>query len=51
VARSRIKSFLKTGIEFFIFVFTSDWFLGRKDFAALPKTPNPNEWNAGKKSL
>lgn len=38
VAGNRINTFFKTGTEFVIFVFTSDWFLGRKDFAPLPIT-------------
>lgn len=41
VAGSRIDTFFKTGTEFAIFVFTSDWFLGRKDFAPLPITGSP----------
>ena len=44
VANSRIRSFLKRGTEFFVFVFTSDWFLGRKNFAALPKTMEESKW-------
>lgn len=44
VATKRIRSFLKTGTEFFIFVFTSDWFLGRKDFAPLPMTLDEAKW-------
>jgi len=44
VARSRMKTFFKTGTEFFIFLFTSDWFLGRKDFAPLPCTSEESLW-------
>ncbi|NIO38689.1 hypothetical protein GTO27_13485, partial [Candidatus Bathyarchaeota archaeon] len=45
VADRRIKSFFKTGTEFFIFVFTSDWFLGRENFAPLPCTPKEESWD------
>jgi hypothetical protein len=45
VAHNRIQSFLQCGTEFFIFVFTSDWFLGRKDFAPLPKTEKEDNWS------
>jgi three-Cys-motif partner protein len=49
VAGSRIRSFLRKGTEFFVFVFTSDWFLGRKDFAPLPKTIEENKWSPQEK--
>lgn len=49
VASSRIRSFLRKGTEFFVFVFTSDWFLGRKDFAALPKTLNESKWSTSER--
>jgi three-Cys-motif partner protein len=45
VARQRIDTFYKTGTEFIIFVFTSDWFLGRDDFAPLPSSPNKSDWS------
>jgi three-Cys-motif partner protein len=45
VARSRIKTYYQTGTEFILFVFTSDWFLGRDDFAALPETTNEGKWS------
>jgi len=38
VAEGRMGSYYETGTEFMIFIFTSDWFLGRDDFAPLPKT-------------
>lgn len=44
VAGKRMNSFFKTGTEFIIFVFTSDWFLGRDDFAPLPCTLEENAW-------
>jgi three-Cys-motif partner protein len=44
VARNRINTAFKTGTEFFIFVFTSDWFLGRDELAPLPKTFNESYW-------
>lgn len=45
VARSRIRYFYQTGTEFLIFLFTSDWFLGRKDFEPLPNTSKADEWS------
>jgi len=45
VARRRINTFYKTGTEFIIFIFTSDWFLGRDDFAGLPNTTNESSWS------
>lgn len=47
VAKSRIKEFYKTGIEFIVFVFTSDWFLGRDELVGLPETIMENEWSYG----
>ena len=44
VAGKRMKTFFQTGTEFFIFVFTSDWFLGRDDFPPLPCTLEENKW-------
>jgi hypothetical protein len=39
-----MRNFYKTGTEFIIFVFTSDWFLGRDGFAPLPQTADENTW-------
>jgi len=44
VAHKRIRDFFKTGTEFIIFLFTSDWFLGRKDFAPLPCSLEEETW-------
>ena len=44
VADERMNTFFKTGTEFIIFVFTSDWFLGRDDFAPLPCTLEESDW-------
>lgn len=49
VAKSRMNRPFKTGTEFFIFVFTSDWFLGRDEFAPLPKTPEKSAWTSEEK--
>ncbi len=49
VASNRIKTYYKTGTEFIIFVFTSDWFLGRDDFAPLPTTVDESTWSIGAK--
>jgi three-Cys-motif partner protein len=49
VARNRMSTVFKTGTEFFIFVFTSDWFLGRDEFVPLPTTPNESSWTKKEK--
>jgi three-Cys-motif partner protein len=49
VATRRVNSFYKTMTEFIVFVFTSDWFLGRDDFAPLPTTPEEGAWSAEEK--
>jgi three-Cys-motif partner protein len=52
VAKARIKTYYQTGTEFIIFVFTSDWFLGRDDFAGLPATLDEASWSkAGKNTV
>lgn len=45
VASRRIKNFCQTGTEFLIFLFTSDWFLGRDEFAPLPETGEEIKWS------
>jgi len=45
VASKRIGWFYKTGTEFIIFLFTSDWFLGRKDFVPLPRSLEEETWS------
>lgn len=45
VARKRIKGFCETSTEFLIFLFTSDWFLGRDELAPLPETTGESKWN------
>lgn len=49
VARNRIHGFYQTGTEFIIFLFTSDWFLGRDEFSPLPSDPNPKNWSKEEK--
>jgi three-Cys-motif partner protein len=49
VARERIKTFYGTRTEFIIFVFTSDWFLGRDESAPLPSTSKENSWTEDEK--
>ena len=44
VAGTRMDTFYKKGTEFIIFIFTSDWFLGRDDFAPLPCTAEESTW-------
>jgi hypothetical protein len=45
VACKRIQSFCETGTEFLIFLFTSDWFLGRDALAPLPETIDETKWD------
>lgn len=50
VAKDRMSRPFQTGTEFIIFLFTSDWFLGRgADFSPLPNGLNENTWNEGEK--
>lgn len=49
-AGDRMKYFYQTGTEFLIFVFTSDWFLGRQDFAPLPNTTVRRFWTKKQRS-
>jgi len=49
VAKKRITKPFKTGTEFILFNFTSDWFLGRGDFQSLPKTTEEKEWTVDEK--
>lgn len=49
VAAKRISGFFKTGTEFIIFLFTSDWFLGRDDLAPLPLTTDSKNWSLREK--
>jgi len=44
VASNRMAKYYQTGTEFLIFVFTSDWFLGRDDFVALPDSSKKSIW-------
>ncbi|MFX1297227.1 MAG: three-Cys-motif partner protein TcmP [Promethearchaeota archaeon] len=45
LANRRIQAYYQTGTEFIIFLFTSDWFLGRDDFEPLPNTPDEKKWS------
>lgn len=45
VAQKRITTYYQTATEFIIFLFTSDWFLGRDDFTALPQTNKESAWS------
>jgi len=49
VASNRIRNFYQTGTEFIIFSFTSDWFLGRDDFAPLPSHQDDKKWSDSEK--
>jgi len=50
IARDRMKYFYQTGTEFLIFIFTSDWFLGRRDFTSLPNTSRDRFWTRNQRS-
>jgi three-Cys-motif partner protein len=45
VTNKRIRTYYREGTELIIFVFTSDWFLGRDDFTALPTTLDTASWS------
>ncbi|HEX9897430.1 MAG TPA: three-Cys-motif partner protein TcmP [Dehalococcoidales bacterium] len=45
VSKPRIRNYFQTGTELIVFVFTSDWFLGRADFAGLPTVPDEKFWS------
>lgn len=44
VASVRINNYYQIGTEFIIFIFTSDWFLGRDDFIGLPYSSVEESW-------
>lgn len=50
VAKKRITTYYQTGTEFIIFLFTSDWFLGRDDFTALPTNNDKSTWCKGERT-
>ncbi|MDE1845160.1 MAG: three-Cys-motif partner protein TcmP [Thaumarchaeota archaeon] len=49
VAQRRIKKYYQSGTEFIIFLFTSDWFLGRGELTPLPTINNEQGWNSNEK--
>lgn len=50
VARKRIRTYYHTGTEFVVFLFTSDWFVGRPPLvASLPLTNNEKSWTPEQK--
>ena len=44
LAKKRIKKYYKTGTEFVLFLFTSDWFLGRGKLVPLPNVTDESIW-------
>jgi three-Cys-motif partner protein len=46
IAHKRIKRYYQTQTEFIVFLFTSDWFLGRGDLAPLPTDERTSNWNS-----
>lgn len=47
VARKRIDSYYQIGTEFIVFLFTSDWFLGRSTIGLTPlPTRNDEKWSS-----
>ncbi len=44
VTEGRLGDYYQTGTEFMIFIFTSDWFLGRDDFTPLPDHADETKW-------
>ena len=51
VARDRIRYYYSTGTEFIIFLFTSDFFIGRKEFAPLPQQNLESLWTVEEKLM
>jgi len=49
VAHKRIKKYYQSGTEFIIFLFTSDWFLGRGELTPLPIINDEQDWNSSEK--
>ena len=49
VGRGRLKNYYQTGTEFIIFLFTSDYFLGRDEFAAFPTNNIEQSWSEPEK--
>lgn len=49
VGRGRLQNYYQTGTEFIIFLFTSDYFLGRGEFAAFPRTSDGQFWSEPEK--
>jgi three-Cys-motif partner protein len=49
VAKSRMEKPFETRTEFIIFLFTSDWFLGREGFEALPSSLDEEKWTEGQR--
>lgn len=44
VAKTRIKKYYEHGTEFLIFLFTSDFFLGRNEYGSLPENNDEKTW-------
>lgn len=49
IARNRITSYHKTGTEFIVFMFTSDWYKGRNVFSPLPTIQDEERWSAAER--
>ncbi len=49
VAKHRIVVPFQMRTEFLLFFFTSDWILGRKNFAPLPQDTDDNNWSPSEK--
>jgi hypothetical protein len=49
VAKNRLINYYETGTEFIIFLFTSDYFIGRRDFPAFPSNLYENTWTEEEK--
>ena len=50
IAEQRITSYYIRRTEFIVFLFTSDWFLGRDKLVPLPKSRNESSWNEAEKN-
>lgn len=45
IAKNQIKKYYDSGTEFLIFLFTSDFFLGRNEFGQLPDNDDRSTWS------
>ena len=45
IAKQRIKNYYQNGTEFLIFLFTTDFFIGRNEYSPLPENNDKTSWS------